>query len=305
MGYSVVTTVLGPAASTNLTDLGTVKDELELKASDTSNDAWLTRAIAQVSRAIERHCKRSFAPEYLQDAFDIEQDAYPYQTPGGFAQLQLTRWPALAVVSVIQTLAPRSATTPATTQTLNAGTDYRVNLETGQLLRLNPFTGVATLWEALPVTVTYTAGFGALVTEAGTVPVSAPYQVTVAQAETFSCAQSVAYASGAPLTQVAEGPAQGQFSVAAGVYTFNPADEGQALAFVYATLDIPDDLIGICLRLITARFAAKGRDPSLIQQDSPALGTRRWWFGNAPGQSGQFPPDIEAALDDFRVPTLA
>ncbi len=46
MGYSVVTSVLAAAASYNLTDLPTVKTELSLKASDTSNDAWLTLRIA-------------------------------------------------------------------------------------------------------------------------------------------------------------------------------------------------------------------------------------------------------------------
>ncbi len=298
MGYAVTDTVLSPAASHNLTDLATVKDELSLDASNTSDDSWLTRAIAQVSRAIARHIKRPVAPEVVQDAFDIQQDPYPYQTPGGFAQLQLTRWPVLNVASVVQTLAA------GVTQTLQAGLDYRVDFKTGQLLRLNPWTGTATLWEAIPVTVVYTAGYGVIVQEAHTVP-AAPYQVTVYQNAAFSCDQSVAYANGAALTPVPANPAQGQYSVAAGVYTFNPADDGQALTFTYATLAVPDDLIEICLRLITGRYSAKDRDPNLVQQDTPGVGSQRWWFGNTPGQKGAFAPDIEAALDDYRTPTMA
>lgn len=298
MGYSVVTTVLASAASYSLTDLPTVKDELALDSADTSDDTWLTRAIGQVSKAISTYTKRTFAPEYVQDVFDVQQDAYPYQTPGGFPQLELSRWPVLAVTSVVQTTALNA------TQTLNAGTDFRLDPDTGRLLRLNPFTGVGTAWEALPVTVQYTAGYGALVAETHTVPGS-PYQVTVSQAAEFSCSQSVSYASGTALTLVAANPAQGQYSVAAGVYTFNAADAGQSLAFAYATVSIPADLVEICLRLITGRYKAKDRDPALIQQDQPGLGSKRYWFGGAPGQKGPFPPDIAGLLDEYRVPTVA
>lgn len=299
MGYSVVSTVLSSAASYDLTDLGTVRDELSIAENDTSDDSWLTRAIGQVSKAIERHTKRVFVPEVVQDVFDIQQDPYPYQTPGGFAALQLSRWPVLAVSSVVQMLAV------GMTQTLVEGTDFRTDPKTGALLRLNKFTGVVTIWEALPVTVQYTAGFGALVQESHTVPAAAPYQVPVSQASAFSCDVSVSYASGTALTPVAANPAQGQYSVSTGTYTFNAADEGQALSFAYATAAIPDDLVEICLRLITARYSAKDRDPNLIQQDTPGVGTQRWWFGGAPGQKGAFAPDIEAALDEYRVPTMA
>lgn len=303
MGYSVVTTVLAPAASQNLTDLAAVKTELALPAADTSNDAWLTQATTQVSAAIARYCKRAFAPEQVQDVFDIEQDPYPYQTPGGFAQLELTHWPVLQVTSVVQTLAPGA---PPTTQTLIAGTDYRLDGRTGRLLRLNPFTGVGTLWEAIPVTVIYSAGFGALVRETHAVPAT-PYEVTVTQAAAFSCDIGVSYANGTPLTPVPTSPAVGEYAVdiATGIYTFAAADTGQNLSFVYATLQVPADLAEMCLRMISSRFSAKGRDPALVQRETPGVGTERWWFGGAPGQKGAFPPDIQAALDDYRVPTVA
>lgn len=55
----------------------------------------------------------------------------------------------------------------AVAQTIAAGdlqglvlnTDYAVAADTGELSRLNPFTGVTLRWEALPVTVRYRAGF--------------------------------------------------------------------------------------------------------------------------------------------------
>jgi hypothetical protein len=296
MSYAVVTTVLSAAASYDLTDLATVKDELSL--TDTLADAWLSRGISQVSASISNYTKRVFAPEYVQDVFDIQQDPYPYQTPGGFAELQLTRWPVLAVISVVQTLAAGS------TQTLVQNTDFRADPATGRLLRLNPFTGVATTWEAYPLTVLYTAGFGALVTESHVVPAS-PYQVTVSQSAAFSCAQSVSYASGTAFSAVAANPAQGQYAVANGVFTFNPADTGQTLSFVYATSAIPFDIIDVCLQLITGRFQARGRDPALIQRDTPGVGTERFWFGGEPGQRGPFPPDLQGILDSYRTPTVA
>jgi hypothetical protein len=87
---------------------------------------------------------------------------------------------------------------------------------------------------------------------------------------------------------------------ATGVYTFAAAETGQTLTFAYATFVAPDDLVEIALRLITSRFKAKDRDPALVQQDTPGIGTQRWWFGGAPGQKGPFPPDVEAALDGYR-----
>jgi hypothetical protein len=299
MGFSAVTTVLASAATFDLTDLATAKDELSIKTANTSNDTWLARAINQVSQSVASFTQRIFAPELVTEVFDIAQDPYPYQTPGGFAELQLSRWPALAVDSVAQTLAP------AVTQALVVGMDFRVDNETGRLLRLNPYTGAGTTWEAIPVTVQYLAGFGARVSESGAVPASAPYQVTVTQTAAFSCDHSVSYPDGTRLARVTGPPAAGEYSVAAGVYTFNAADEGKMLAFSYATFIVPDDLEEICLRLVTARYRAKDRDPALIQRETPGVGLERWWFGGAPGQKGPFPPDIEAALLPYAMPVVA
>lgn len=299
MGFSLVTQVLAPAASYNLTDLVTVKDELGIAANDTSNDVWLARAIRQVSSAIATYTKRVLVPEHVQDVFDIQQDPYPYQTPGGFALLELARWPVLGVSAVAQTIAK------GTTQALTEGTDFRVDPDSGQLLRLNSFTGVGGAWEAIPVAVTYMAGYGAVIVEDQAVPGTGPYLVTVSQAAAFSCDQSVTYADGTALARVSANPAAGQYSVAAGVYTFNAADAGRSMSLSYGAAAIPDDLVDIALRLITARYAAKGRDPSLVQQETPGVGVQRFWFGGAPGQKGPFAPDIEGALEPYCMPVVA
>lgn len=300
MGYSCVTTTLAAAANQNLTDLATVKMELGLSTIDTAKDAWLSGiAIPQVSASISRFCNHNFAPELLQDAFDIQQDAYPYQTRGGFAILQLSRWPVISLATVTQ------IPTFGSTVALTAGKDFRLDAENGALLRLNPFTGAAVAWEALPVTVVYAAGYGTAVQETGVVPASPGHQVTVAQASAFSCDLGVNYANGTPLIAMLANPLVGQYSVAQGAYALAAADVAQAVTFNYAISVIPPDLIGVCLRLITSRFMARGRDPALIERETPSIGKERWWFGNAPGQDGEFTPDIEAALDNFRQPVIA
>ena len=67
----------------------------------------------------------------------------------------------------------------------------------------------------------------AIDSESGTIP-STPYQVTVANSASWVTDLGVVYSSGAslglPLTRVASAPATGQYSVAAGVYTFASAD---------------------------------------------------------------------------------
>jgi hypothetical protein len=294
VGYSCTTTKLFPAASYDLTTLNATKVELSIMG--VLDDAWMAQSITQMSKTIQRHCKQSFVPELYQDAFDIDQDAYPGQTPGGFTQLALQRWPVLAVVYAMQTLSSTS------TRALVAGTDFRLDPETGRLMRLNPFSGVGVLWEALPLTVIYSAGYGSILTEGHAVPGTGPFTVQVAAS--FSCDQSVSYPSGTALGRVASNPAIGQYSVAAGLYTFNVADAGQTLSFAYASAAVPEDISEICLRLVTQRYKARDRDPTLIQRETPGIGTERFWFGSAPGQKGPFPPDIAASLDEYRMPTV-
>ena len=69
---------------------------------------------------------------------------------------------------------------------------------------------------------------------------------------------------------------------------------------------IPGDLSGAALRMITARWKARGRDPLLMSRDQPgALGSERYWVGGVPGVRGPFPQEIAAVLDLYRVPVTA
>lgn len=82
----------------------------------------------------------------------------------------------------------------------------------------------------------------AAVDEAGTVPSSTPWQVTVANGATFVTDYGVRYAAtGAQLTKVASSPTAGEYSVGAGgVYTFNTGDAGQGVltSYTYTTTTV-------------------------------------------------------------------
>jgi hypothetical protein len=70
--------------------------------------------------------------------------------------------------------------------------------------------------------------------EAGTVPGSSTYTVTVSNSATFVEDLGVRYSlTGLPFVRVASGPTVGQYSVSAGVYTFAVADASVAVKIDY------------------------------------------------------------------------
>ena len=72
------------------------------------------------------------------------------------------------------------------------------------------------------------------VNEAGMIPGVSTYIVTVTNAATWATDLGVFYsATGLPFKKVASGPTVGQYSVAAGVYTFAAADAGLAVLISY------------------------------------------------------------------------
>jgi hypothetical protein len=80
------------------------------------------------------------------------------------------------------------------------------------------------------------AGLVAIENEFGTIPGSSTYIVTVANSATWTEDLGVYYAAtGKRLAQVASGPTAGQYSVAAGVYTFAAADAslGVNISYLY------------------------------------------------------------------------
>lgn len=145
MRHVVVTTVTAPASDRKLVALADVKTELGITG--TTDDTWLTGVISRASAAAVQYCNREFVSEAIKDEFWPERDAYPYQVPGGLAPLQLSRWPATAVASVVEI-----------DQVLVDGSDYRSDLAAGQLYRLDGSL-YPTAWLPRPIKVEYTAGY--------------------------------------------------------------------------------------------------------------------------------------------------
>jgi hypothetical protein len=147
MSVRVITTVVTPATSYDLTTLAAVKDELSITG--TASDVTLGRYITSASAAIAQYCNRIFPAETVKDEFWPDREVYNYQVPGIVPSLQLTRWPTGTVTSVTEN-----------GDTLAIGTDYRVDAANGSLIRLDLML-YPTAWCARPIVATYAGGFAA------------------------------------------------------------------------------------------------------------------------------------------------
>ncbi len=130
MGVRVTTTVLTPATTYDLTTLANIKDDLAIPATDTSSDATLARFITEQSQLVAQYCNRVFPIETVQDSILLDRDAYPYQVPGTQMLLQLSRWPVVAVISVVDQVLN------GVSNTLVVGSDFLVDAALGWLTRI-------------------------------------------------------------------------------------------------------------------------------------------------------------------------
>ena len=109
--------------------------------------------------------------------------------------------------------------------------------------------------------------------EPATIPTT-PYEVTVSHSGTFTADQGVVFAAtGIALTQVASGPTTGQYSFAAGVYTFAAADTGLGVFISYSytisgsgtTLTVGNHAMGFGPILsLTGVFPYEGTDMGFV-----------------------------------------
>jgi hypothetical protein len=67
---------------------------------------------------------------------------------------------------------------------------------------------------------------------------------------------------------------------------------------------IPLDVDDAIVRMVTRRFATKGRDPNLKQQNVPGVIEQSWWIATGT-ESGNLSVDIADILDNYRVPLAA
>lgn len=298
MAVEIISTVLvaataaAPAGPYDLTDLATVHDELSIPTNATDNDAFLQRAITQASRAIKNHCNRVFQVEAIQDQCYIQQDAYPWQNPAGVYPLQLTRWPLVNATPVTFI-----GTTNGTT--LVQGIASTAGIVEGELIFaadgcIPPGTTVVTVTSNSIV-------LSAAASSSESVSITTGIQVIQTLAAGYT--QTLAY--GSDYTVDAKRGWLIRLNTWTGESTRWEA-EPVTVQYQAGYNPIEDDLIEATLRMVTARFRARGRDPMLVQRNQPdAIGMERYWVGTAPGQVGTLPPEVVELVDHYRVPVTA
>lgn len=137
--------------------------------------------------------------------------------------------------------------------------------------------------------------------EAWAIPTT-PYQVTVANSTTWTVDLGVRYSvTGIPLTRVASAPTLGQYSCAAGVYTFASADTGAAVLISYEftvattgqTITVNNQLLGV----------APLFSPVLKQQyTNPAGTSQQLTLSMTAATSSKL--SLATKLEDFMQPEL-
>ncbi len=281
-----------PGASTaspyDLTDLATVRDELSITTNDTSNDAFLSRAITQASTAISNYCNRVFAVEAVQDQIFIQQDAYPFQVPGGVHALQLSRWPL--VLS-----APVGFTGNTHSSTVVDGITSPVGIIPGALVFASGIPAGTTVETVGTKSITLSQAATSTLTA-----LSLTTGVQVIQTLSVGDTQTLVYG-----TDFTVDAARGwliRLNSWTGISTTWEA-EPVTVQYQGGYAAIPSDLVEACLRMVTARYRARGRDPLLVERtQGSALGSERFWVGNAPGQKGGMSPEIISIVNLYRVP---
>ena len=217
-----ITTVVTAAASYDLTDLATVKDELQVTTKE--SDAFLSRGLTQASVLMANYSNRVFPVETVKDVFFRNGmhggGLWRERRTRDHSRLQLSRFPITDIAKVTEIDATGAIVT------LAEGTDFIRDAAIGQLVRMDPTSGMPWRWLAQTVTAQYAAGYE----------------------------------------------------------------------------PIPADLAEACLRLVTARYSARGRDPALRAEDVTGVVRRDFWVGTL-GDDGALPPEVKGVLDNgYRVP---
>lgn len=212
------------AGPRDLSTLANLKGALRITAS--TDDVLLQRLLSACSQFYQTEANRS--PIVAQARTET------FNGKGGTQQF-LNHYPVLAVSSVTVD----GTGIPASTGPLVSG--WTFDQSAVYLLGYGFSRGVRN------VVIPYTGGMGAV--EAYTIP-GTPYQVAVANANTPILSDlGVIYVGGAALAKVGSSPAAGQYSVAAGVYTFAAADSGKAVSITYGYVetDLENAVIETCV----------------------------------------------------------
>ena len=232
------------ATAADLTTLAQAKAWLNI--TDTSSDALIATLITAASRFIMTYTNRSsFLPTASTRYYD---GTMTYS-------ILLRDFPVISVsaVTVNGVAVQASSTYPTGYGYFLEPADSEPPGSTQRLL----FGGCG-WWTRGKANIAVTCTTGYQVTaEAQTVPAN-PYQITATQPYgAWGADAGVTYATGAALTKVATAPAQGQYSVSNGVYTFAATDAGASVLLSYGY--IPADLAQACFELVGEKYRMRDR----------------------------------------------
>jgi hypothetical protein len=141
------------------------------------------------------------------------------------------------------------------------------------------FGGGFKFWQGKQnVSISYLGGYDTDRNYLDTVPAS-PFQITVFGNLTFAVDLGVRYAlTGVNLEAVESSPAEGQYTVADGVYTFSAADTNEQVVISYAYSGVPQDIGMAATRLVVQNYKRRKTvdEKSKIQQSAGTVAYRDW-----------------------------
>jgi hypothetical protein len=335
MSVPVITTVLTAAASYDLTDLQTVKGELNI--TDPASDAAIGRWITAVSLEIRQFCNRIFQVETVRDSFFPQRDAVPQVVTGGTRPLQLTRRPLINAPSTAGIAPPVAPTLSAVAGGALAATKYFAAVTYVTSLGETPASSETVLAVAANSLLQVAApalDFKGLATG---------YNVYVSAASGAEIKQNTTpIAIGTPWTEPTSGLVAGTAMPPFTAVVENAIPLGEGVDFLtdaqpaallsesagqltrldtngwpkkwpalpitvqysagYTTL--PADVVDAAILLVKHRWFSRGRDPYLRQENIPGVYEASYWIAQGPGTNGNLPPDVEDKLEKYRVPVF-
>lgn len=143
--------------------------------------------------------------------------------------------------------------------------------------------------------VTYTAGFPsrAIVNELQTIPLKAPFTISVFNVPWLSDSGVNFFVGGSALAPVLIAPSTGQYFVqGAGVYLFSSADAGKQVLLSYQASGVPPDVQDKCRVQVATNYRRK----SWIDQKSQAMAQGA---GTVSFRDWELPPDVVSTMNNY------
>jgi hypothetical protein len=325
----------------DLIDLATVKSILNI--TNTVADKNLSLFITQASSAIRKYCNRTFQIQTYQELLWSRRDPYPWQLPSGFMPLQLQEWPIAGSPCLAMDAAPTApGTLSAVAGGALARQNYFVRVtyttpsgetpmspEANLVIAANNLlevssppadpNGLATGWNVY----VGTASGGETRQNGSPLGLNASFTLPSTGVQpgnplpTFIAATLNANVNNSNIDLIPQNLIEGQnfdadYKKAQLLRLFNDgypcAWEMLPIQIIYQAGYAHDDpeiasLQDACIRLVRGSYFASTRDPTVRQENIEGVYSATYWFANGPG-SANFPPDVEALLDGYRIPVI-